>query len=46
MLHLEITTGILLAVKEFWQKDNPHQEQLGLFLPEKQQYYDKNSLHD
>ena len=46
MFHQETVSGILLAVTESWQKDNPHQEQLGLFLTEKQQDYGKDSLHD
>ena len=39
-------SGILLAVTESWQKGNPHKEQLGLFITEKQQDYGKGSLYD
>ena len=38
--------GVLLAVTECWQKENPHQEQWSLFLIEKRQDYDKYFVYD
>ena len=46
MLHQETASGVSLAITECLEKDNPHQEQLGLFLTKKQQDCEEDSIHD